>query len=194
MLGVDSFASADAKPAVPPRHEPVSFDAVYETYFPYVWRSALRLGVPLAQADDVVQEVFLVVCRKLGEFEGRSTLKTWLYGIALRVARAHRIRARRRGDARALDEDRVRGPENARPDERAQNAEAARIVHRLLGGLDDDQREVFVLAELEELSAPEIAEVLGVKLNTVYSRLRLARVAFAEAAARHRARDAWRTR
>jgi RNA polymerase sigma-70 factor (ECF subfamily) len=68
------------------------------------------------------------------------------------------------------------------------------LVQAILEGLDEDQREVFVLAELEELFAPEIARALGVKLNTVYSRLRLARVAFAEGAARQRARDGWRTR
>ena len=75
-----------------------------------------------------------------------------------------------------------------------EKADAARIVNRLLDGLDDDQREVFVLAELEDLSAPEIAEALEVKLNTVYSRLRLARSAFAEVAARHRAREDRRER
>jgi RNA polymerase sigma-70 factor (ECF subfamily) len=148
--------------------------------------------VPLAQADDVVQEVFLVVHRKRAQFEGRSTFKTWLYGITLRVARVHRARSRRAACDQAVDAELVRAPEAARPDERAQSAEAARLVEGILDGLDDEQREVFVLAELEELSAPEIAEVLCVKLNTVYSRLRLARAAFAEAAARHRARDGWR--
>jgi RNA polymerase sigma-70 factor (ECF subfamily) len=194
VLGVASLPSADEPTLAPARPEAVSFEAVYDTYFPFVWRSALRLGVPLAHADDVVQEVFLVVHRKLAEFEGRSTLKTWLYGITLRVARVHRVRSRRTADGQVLDAEQVRAPETARPDERAQSAEAARVVHALLDGLDDEQREVFVLAELEELSAPEIAEVLGVKVNTVYSRLRLARAAFAEAAARHRARDGWRMR
>jgi RNA polymerase sigma-70 factor (ECF subfamily) len=171
-----------------------SFEAVYDAYFPFVWRAVLRLGVPHAHIDDVVQEIFLIVHRKLEGFEGRSTVKTWLYGIALRVARAYRIRARQSGGVEAVDPEQVRAPDAARPDERAQNAEAARIVQGLLEGLDDDQREVFVLAELEQLSAPEIAEALGLKLNTVYSRLRLARAAFAVAAARHRARDGWRIR
>jgi RNA polymerase sigma-70 factor (ECF subfamily) len=172
----------------------VSFEAIYDAYFPFVWRSVLRLGVPLSHVDDVVQEVFLVVHRKLAGFEGRSTLKTWLYGITLRIARIHRVRSRRVADGQVLEAEQVRAPEGARPDERAQSAEAARLVREILDGLDDEQREVFVLAELEELSAPEIAEVLGAKLNTVYSRLRLARAAFAEAAARVRARDGWRMR
>jgi RNA polymerase sigma-70 factor (ECF subfamily) len=170
------------------------FETVYDTYFPFVWRSVLRLGVPLAHADDVVQEIFVVVHRKLPDFEGRSTLKTWLYGIALRVARARHAALRPRNDAEAFDAEQVGAPDAARPDARAEHAEAARVVRTLLEELDDEQREVFVLAELEELTAPEIAEVLGVKLNTVYSRLRLARAAFAHAAARHRARDGWRMR
>jgi RNA polymerase sigma-70 factor (ECF subfamily) len=191
-----SPADAPAEPAAgvdaPP--EKVAFEAVYDAYFPFVWRSVLRLGVPAGQMDDVVQEIFLVVHRKLDGFEGRSTLKTWLYGIALRVARAHRVRSRQAQGARVLDPEQVRAPDATRPDQRAASAEEVRVVNALLDGLDDDQREVFVLAEIEQLTAPEIAEALGLKLNTVYSRLRLARAAFAEAAARHRARDVWRMR
>lgn len=194
VLGVASLTSAEKPTFAGEASGAASFEAVYDEYFPFVWRSALRLGVPQAGADDVVQEVFLVVHRKLARFEGRSTLKTWLYGITLRVARVHRIRARRPAEGQGADADEVRAPEATRPDERAQNAEGVRLVHAILDELDDEQREVFVLAELEELSAPEIAEVLGAKLNTVYSRLRLARAAFAEAAARLRARDAWRMR
>jgi RNA polymerase sigma-70 factor (ECF subfamily) len=187
----DSSRGAQPSPAasdVPP------FDQVYETYFPYIWRSAQRLGVPPGQVDDVVQEVFIIVHRKLGDFEGRSALKTWLYGIALRVARVHRLRARRPGEGAGVDAEQVSAPDAARPDERAVQSEAVRLVNELLDGLDDDQREVFVLAELEQLTAPEIAEALSMKLNTVYSRLRLAREAFAAAAARRRAQDGWRNR
>ncbi len=180
--------------AVAARAEIPPFETVYDAYFPYVWRTVQRLGVPASHADDVVQEVFIVVHRKLRQFEGRSALKTWLYGIAVRVARVHRARHARAARSPDVDSDRVRAPEETRPDERAANAEAARVVHALLAGLDDEQREVFVLAELEQLGAPEIAQALDVKLNTVYSRLRLARAAFAEAAARHRARDGWRGR
>jgi RNA polymerase sigma-70 factor (ECF subfamily) len=193
MLGVSAWPRAGA-PQVASSADAPSFETVYDTYFPYIWRSVQRLGVPFSQADDVVQDVFVVVHKKLHDFEGRSTLKTWLYGIALRVARAYRQEARRSGERVALDAEEVQAPAGMRPDEQAENAEAARVVNSLLDGIDDDQREVFVLAELEQLSAPEIADVIGVKLNTVYSRLRLARSAFAEAAARHRARDGWRFR
>ena len=171
-----------------------SFASIYEDYFPYIWRSVQRLGVPASQTDDVVQDVFIIAHQKLSAFEGRSSMKTWLYGIALRRARLHRTRARHAGREEGVDDERVRAPDAVRPDHRAECAEAARVVNAILEGLDDDQREVFVLAELEELAAPEIAEVLGIKPNTVYSRLRLAREAFAKAVARHRAQDNWRTR
>jgi RNA polymerase sigma-70 factor (ECF subfamily) len=173
-------------------HDVPSFEAVYDTYFPFVWRSVRLLGVPASLVDDVVQEVFLVVHRRLGDFEARSTLKTWLYGIALRVARAHRERDRRQ-QARTVNIKQACAAEAPGPDERAASAEGAFLVQIVLDGLDDPQREVFVLAELEELSVPEIARALNVKLNTVYSRLRLARAAFAEGAARQRARDRWRS-
>jgi RNA polymerase sigma-70 factor (ECF subfamily) len=190
MLGVSALSQREVASAAPA--EVPSFESLYDTFLPYVWRTVQRLGVPLSQADDVVQEIFIVVHRRLSEFEGRSTLKTWLYGIALRVVRTHRMKARR--EPVAVDADDFRAPEATRPDERAENAEAARLVNALLDGLEYEQREVFVLAELEQLSAPEIAEALGAKLNTVYSRLRLARRAFAEAAARCRAKDEWRLR
>jgi len=174
--------------------EPLTFASVYDGYFSYIWRSVQSLGVPRSQVDDVVQEVFVIAHQKLGTFEGRSSVKTWLYGIALHRARVHRRRAREAGQGEPIEAERIQGPDAARPDRRAECADAVRLLHAILAELDDDQREVFVLAMLEELTAPEIAEVLGVKLNTVYSRLRLAREAFAKAAARHRARDGRRTR
>ena len=175
-----------------------TFARLYEEYFAFAWRSARRLGTPEASLDDVVQEMFVVVHQQLPKFEGRSSIKTWMFGIVLNVVRAHR-RALRTKHPHALRPDMRGDPDSlsdraAGPLENASNAEAARIVQRLLEALDDDKREVFVLSELEQLSAPEIARVLNLSVNTVYSRLRLARQEFAAAAARHRARDEWRTR
>ncbi|HZU82203.1 MAG TPA: sigma-70 family RNA polymerase sigma factor [Polyangiaceae bacterium] len=180
---------ADARP---------TFADVYEAYFPFVWRSARRLGTPAPSVDDVVQEVFVVVHRRLARFEGRSSLKTWLFGIVLNVVRAHR-RALRAGHpdapaARGHADPDTLSDRAAGPHECVTRAEAARLVDRLLESLDEDKRAVFVLAELEQMSAPEIAAALVVPVNTVYSRLRLARQEFAAAAARYRARDEWRTR
>jgi len=175
-----------------------TFAHLYEQEFSFVWRSARRLGIPTQSMDDVVQEVFVVVHRTLAKFEGRSSVRTWLFGVVLNVVRAYR-RANRgaRGhvaESPALaDTDRL-ADMAAGPHELAAKAEAARLVDALLDAVDDERREVFVLAELEQMSAPDIARAIGIPLNTVYSRLRLARQDFAAAAARHRARDEWRTR
>jgi RNA polymerase sigma-70 factor (ECF subfamily) len=164
-----------------------SLEAIYEEHFDFVWRSLRRLGIPDAQLDDAVQDVFVVVHRRLGEFEGRSTMKTWLFGIALRVASVHRRTAARR-PTEPLVEDPPDQTANPLADTLTEAAEAARLVRELLECLDEDRRAVFVLAELEEMTAPEISAALGVNLNTVYSRLRLARRDFDAALARYRAR------
>jgi RNA polymerase sigma-70 factor (ECF subfamily) len=176
--------------------EPLSFEAVYEAQFDFVWRNVRRLGVPDAQVDDAVQEVFLVVHRRLHEFEARSSVKTWIFGIALRVASAERRSIRRksphtRAPGGPVEPDTV-ADEGADQEERAARAEGARTLHRMLSALDDDKRAVFVMAELEEMSAPEIAEAVGANVNTVYARLRAARREFEEAVARERARESWR--
>jgi RNA polymerase sigma-70 factor (ECF subfamily) len=175
------------------------FEQVYETHFAFVWRSVRRLGVSEAALDDVVQEIFLVVHRRLDEFEGRSSLKTWLFGIVLRVVRDHRRSLRRKSPhsirpEAPVDPDALADARGAGPHEAAANQEAIRVLHGLLDELDDEKREVFVLAELEQMSAAEIAAAVEVNVNTVYSRLRAARQGFEEALARHHARDHWRLR
>jgi RNA polymerase sigma-70 factor (ECF subfamily) len=147
------------------------------------------LGVPLAALDDATQDVFVVVHRKLPEFEFRSQLKTWLFGIALRVAQ----RQRRDSDPAPADYSLEELPDPSRsPHETAARTQALEIMDRILRGMDDERRSVFIMAELEQLPIVEIAEVLGLKLNTAYSRLRLAREAFNEELKRYRARDEWR--
>jgi RNA polymerase sigma-70 factor (ECF subfamily) len=164
---------------------------VYETHFDFVWRSARRLGVPEAVLDDVVQDVFVTVYRRLGEFEGRSQLRTWIFGI-LRHTVGDLRRTQRRKPTESLGDE----PLDARPGphEAAVRDESTRLLSRLLDELDDDQRDVFVLAELEQMSAPEIASALDVNVNTVYSRLRAARQEFEAALKRARSRDEWRIR
>jgi RNA polymerase sigma-70 factor (ECF subfamily) len=164
-----------------------SIAEVYEAHFDFVWRSARRLGVAQDALDDVVQDVFVTVHRRLSEFEGRSSLKTWLYGIAIRVVRDHRRRARRK-PSHPLPGDELADAGGCDPERQACQAEQLALLHRLLDSLEEDKREVFVLAELEQLSAPEIGEALGLNVNTVYARLRSARAVFDQALARHRAR------
>lgn len=176
-----------------------AFEAIYDEHMAFVWRSLRRLGVQDAGLDDAVQDVFLVVHRRLPEFEARSEVKTWLFGIVLRVARTCRRTVRRKSPEAASaggaeDAEQIVDIDGARPDELAEKTEAMRVVHAVLDELDDDKREVFVLAELEQMTAPEISEALGVNLNSVYSRLRAARRDFEQAVARRRAQDGWRYR
>jgi RNA polymerase sigma-70 factor, ECF subfamily len=185
------YASATDVPA---------FDAVYTEHFPFVWRSVRRLGVDPSAVDDVVQEIFLVVHRRLAEFEARASMKTWLFGIVLRVVRQHRRTLRRKpaqlGGAAAMDSnlEELGDTYGQGPHERMAEREAVRALHAILDELDDEKREVFVLAELEQMTVPEIAEAVEANVNTVYSRLRAARREFDQAVVRHRARDQWRER
>jgi len=186
LSGRDRRAVHDAA-AVPA----LSFDDVYHAHFPFVWRSARRLGLRDASLDDAVQEVFVVVHRRLADFEGRSSLKTWLFGITLRVVRDHQRSARRRDTGPEVEPDTLRATGSG-PAEHAEKAEAVRLLHALLDELDDEKREVFVMAELEQMPMPEIAVALGLNVNTSHARLRAARQDFEQALARHRARDMWR--
>jgi len=141
----------------------------------------------------VTQEVFVVVHKSLGRFEGRSSIRTWLFGIARNVAYRHRRALGRRisvlpGEERALE---IAPDETARAaDDMVERAEAARVLDALLDTMEEEKREAFVLVELEEMSMPEVAEALGINVNTAYTRLRAARRQFEEALVRHRARSA----
>jgi RNA polymerase sigma-70 factor, ECF subfamily len=178
--------------------EPLDFDALYDEHFAYVWRTARRLGVPEPAADDVVQDVFLVVHRRLAEYDGETPPRRWILGITVRVVADHR-RTYWRKDSRTVphevDRDGVETHASTRPEpsEQAEQAEALRLVASLLDEIDHDKREVLVLSQFDEMSAPEIATFLGLNVNTVSARLRAARQAFDAAYARYRARNAWRT-
>jgi RNA polymerase sigma-70 factor (ECF subfamily) len=160
-----------------PERPSAEFEAVYREQFRFVWRCARRLGIEGALVDDVVQDTFLVVHRRLAEFEGRSSTKTWLYGIVRRVVADHRRSLRRKpaGSESDLDavHDGARGPESS-----VEHAEQLRLLRRLLAELDEDKREVFILTEFEGMTMVEIAGALDVNANTVSSRLRAARREF----------------
>jgi RNA polymerase sigma-70 factor, ECF subfamily len=174
----------------PARSEPCSlvFAEVYEEHFDFVWRSARRLGVSALHVDDVVQEVFLVVHRRLHEFEARSSLKTWLFAITRRVVGDYRRSARRK-PSEPIGNFEPEAHANSAADAQLERNEDTRLLYSLLDELEPEKREVFVLAELEQISGPEIAAALGENLNTVYARLRAARMAFEAAVARHQARN-----
>jgi RNA polymerase sigma-70 factor (ECF subfamily) len=132
-----------------------------------------HLGVPEKDVQDQSQEVFVAVFRGLAGFAGRSALRTWIYGICVRVASNHRRRAHVRRE-RSVSEP----PEQTSPADQLELFEQRQghpALRRLLDTLDDDKRQVFVLYELEELSMKEVAEACGCPLQTAYSRLHAAR-------------------
>ena len=176
-------------PARSPMPPPLAFDAIYETYAAFVWRNARRLGVPASAAEDVMQEVFLVVHRRLAEFEEGTSMRAWLSAILVRVVRAFwRTRQRKTAWAEAeLEPDVTADTTTPSPLEAAEHDAAARELYAVLSGMNEERREVLVLAEIEELTAPEIAQALSVNVNTVYWRLRTARKEFERALFRRRA-------
>lgn len=175
--------AATAEEAV---REVPSLEDVFRAHHAFVYRCVRRLGVPEAQAEDMTQEVFLVVQRRLDQYEERGSMRSWLYRIAQRVASTHL-----RGELRAQKRlEKIESPESgATPEAELQRQQAAAAVREFLESLDEDQRMVFVLSDIEGLRAAEIADAVGVGVNTVYSRLRLARQKFNRFVSRHRARS-----
>jgi RNA polymerase sigma-70 factor (ECF subfamily) len=166
-----------------------TFDELYDAHVEFLWRNARRLGVSDDAVDDVLQQVFLVVHRRLGEVTMTGSEKAWLFGVLVRVVRDHKRSLRRKSPhhfVAAADPETLADDRGRMPDEAFARVEAAALVQRWLDALDDDKREVFILAELEQLSAREIGEATGTNPSTVYSRLRAARQEFEAAATRHR--------
>ncbi|MEZ4231395.1 MAG: sigma-70 family RNA polymerase sigma factor [Polyangiaceae bacterium] len=165
----------------------MNFERIYQEHFRQVWRFLARLGVPERDLPDAAQDVFVVVHRKLQEFEGRSRIETWLYGICVRVASDRRRRASQRWESLEHPDEQPSGVTLEPGDERLG---LRALAERILGSLPLEQRAVFVCFELEGLSSQEVAERLQIPLGTVHSRLRLARAGFRKELARLGAREA----
>ena len=154
-----------------------AFRAVYEAHAAFVWRNLRRLGVSDADVEDKLQEVFVVAHRRWEEFGDRGHgPRAWLFQIALRVASDARRHRRRHpidpdGGA-AQDRQSIEPPQTAAIDQRQQ----LDLLDRALSAIDMGRRAVLVLHEIEQMTAPEIARTLDLPLNTVYSRLRVARI------------------
>jgi RNA polymerase sigma-70 factor (ECF subfamily) len=147
---------------------------LYQQYAGFVRRVVRVHGVGAWSVEDAVQDVFVVVFRRFHDFVPNASHKTWLFAIAARVARDHRRRINRKGGLTRFEPNEV-ACSRADPSVAASTLEALRTLEGRLGLLPRDRREVFILAELEQMTAPEIARTLSMKLNTVYSRLRAAR-------------------
>lgn len=187
MMALRVTPDSEARPASRDSSAPLpSFQSVYKEYFEFVWSCTRRLGVPIDAVDDVVQEVFVVVHTRLRTLERPASLRSWLYGVVRRTASTyHRGQRTRNGHESAQPfEDELASPLQPSPLDLAVLSDDVRLLWRLLGALDPRKREVFVLAELDEMTMPEIAEAVGIPLNTAYSRLRAARQEFDEAFAR----------
>jgi RNA polymerase sigma-70 factor, ECF subfamily len=148
------------------------FGTVYQAHFDLMWRTLRRYGVPEAAIDDAIQDAFLVVHKRLPTFEGRSSLRTWIFGIARRVARDHRPTARALAAHEVLDA--LPDVDSKSPLATLEAIEGARLLERLLATLAPDKREAFILLKLEQMTILEAAQALGVNVNTIYSRVRAA--------------------
>jgi RNA polymerase sigma-70 factor (ECF subfamily) len=168
---------------------PLAFGDVYREHVGFVWRTLRHLGVAEADAEDAVQDVFVVVSDKLASFEGRSSLSTWIYGICLRVAQARRRRAHVRREVATDPAELPIAEGGADGREAAERREAEALLDAILDTMPLEQRAVFTLFELEGATSEQIAELTGAPLGTVYSRLRLARETFRRATQRLEARQ-----
>jgi RNA polymerase sigma factor (sigma-70 family) len=174
-MAAHSLAVEDASAVVAER---LTFDDVYRTHVAFVCRVVRYLGVPAEAADDAVQDVFVVVHRRFDQF-AVGDVRAWLYAIARGVARNH-LRSASRA-ARRKTVDAPPPPAVSRdPDAVVSDAERLQLALSLLHELDEDKRIVFLLMEVEGLSAPEVATMLGLNVNTVYARRRAARLRFGE--------------
>lgn len=143
--------------------QPDSFDAIYAREFEYVWRTLGRLGVPPSDIADAAHDVFVVVYKKRDEIDPTRSIRPLLFGIARRIAAI--ARRKQRPESSIDAELVVDAPPHAERD----------LLWHALAGLDEDRRAVFILHDLEGHTGPEIAAQLGIPVNTVHSRLRLAR-------------------
>jgi len=190
---VESVPGAAAGPRVvpDPSTAPPDFQGLFVAHYGFVCRALRSMRVDAASIEDLAQDVFIVLHRRLDDYDPSRDVRSWLWGIARRVANTHArsmTRAQRRLQA-------LPSPEPQRSaDDKVELRQRADVVTEFLGSLPPEQREVFVLMELESMSAPEVAEGLGIKLNTVYSRLRTARERFKRVVARHRALEGSRAR
>jgi RNA polymerase sigma-70 factor, ECF subfamily len=161
------------------------FRALFERELAFVCRMLEQLGVHKRDVPDIAQELFLTVHAQLREHPELHETRKWLYAFCVRYSANYRRLARHRERMKNatetqadLDSERVAVPGAQRTSDKAAAVAAKDLVLRCLDVLDETQREAIVLHDLEGMPAPEIAAMVGAPLNTIYSRVRLARQAF----------------
>ena len=181
----DAIPVTDAKEGAQPAPR-LSVTQVHERHGEFVWRTLHRMGVRAPHVDDVYQEVFLVVHRRLHTFSGQCAITTWLFEICFRVAAGYRRKAHFRREELVPDwsELETLSSQEPSPERRLVTARQAKQLERILDSMPLEYRVVFVMFEIEGLSSEEIAESVGAPLGTVYSRLYRARKRFAQALTR----------
>ncbi len=177
--GVGGESAATEAACVPSLRE------LFEAHYAFVWRTMRHFGLDEASADDAAQDTFVVVHRRLADYDGRTHIRGWLYGIARRVASTTErgaVRARRRLERYEVPRSAVD------PDDAIAREEANAWVAEFLGSLPAPQRDAFFLVDIEGLSAKDMASTLEINVNTATSRLRLGRERFAQALERRKAK------
>jgi RNA polymerase sigma-70 factor (ECF subfamily) len=157
------------------------FESLFRRHYDFVWRNLRRLGVPNAACDDALQDVFVTAHRKRGQLDPTASERGWLYAILRRIAFRYRRSEWRRKRKHDAFGELIDGSAREAP---GRLLDARRFMGEFLDGLGEKRRPVFIMVELEGMSAPEVADALELKLNTVYSRLRLGRAAFVRAVER----------
>jgi RNA polymerase sigma-70 factor, ECF subfamily len=162
---------------------------VHARHADFVWRTLQRLGVRPADLEDTLQDVFVVVHRRLGSYDGSSAMTTWLYSVCLRTVSAYRRRAhRRRENLCGQVPEQIAPAGDFDPEELLAGFRARQELERVLDGMDLEKRAVFVMFEIDGLSCSEIGEIVGIPVGTVYSRLDAARRQFEKSFKRWQAR------
>jgi RNA polymerase sigma-70 factor (ECF subfamily) len=158
----------------------------YECYGRFLWRTLYRLGVREADLPDALQDVLVVVHKRGAGIDATAGVTTWLFGVCRRVAAAHRRKAYTRREVPDADADSI---ELDDPERLTVTRRAKLRLERVLDGVADDHRVVFVMFEIEGLSCPEIAAELAVPIGTIYSRLYAARQSFQKSLTRMKSKE-----
>lgn len=166
--------------------EAASFRAIFERDLGYVWTSLRRLGVPARDLEDLSHDVFFRVHQRLADYDRERPFRPWLFGFCFRVASDYRRRSANQRELLGAELE----PTDPSPDalDRLVQAEAMSLAQLVLQSLELDRRAVFVMHDVDGVPVPEVAEALGIPLNTAYSRLRLARQQFSDSLQRERLR------